>query len=88
MTVVVIGPIVLAYPFVQKYFVKGITIGASKADGLRACAGNRQVRFIDCDCWDHIRPQVHPSSCKAWDWPISDDFYPSLNRNRLSFRKL
>ncbi len=30
MTVVVIGPIVLAYPFVQKYFVKGITIGAIK----------------------------------------------------------
>lgn len=30
MTVVSIGPIICAYPFVQKYFVKGITIGAVK----------------------------------------------------------
>ncbi len=30
LTVVVIGPIVLAYPFVQKYFVKGLTVGAVK----------------------------------------------------------
>jgi putative aldouronate transport system permease protein len=30
LTVVVTGPIVLAYPFAQKYFVKGITIGAIK----------------------------------------------------------
>lgn len=30
LTVVVTGPIVLAFPFVQKYFVQGITIGAVK----------------------------------------------------------
>lgn len=30
MTVVATGPIVFLYPFVQKYFVKGITIGAVK----------------------------------------------------------
>lgn len=30
MAVVAIGPILLVYPFVQKYFVKGITIGAVK----------------------------------------------------------
>lgn len=30
MTVVSIGPVVLFYPFVQKYFVKGLTIGAVK----------------------------------------------------------
>jgi putative aldouronate transport system permease protein len=30
MIVVATGPIVLLYPFVQKYFVKGITIGAVK----------------------------------------------------------
>ena len=28
--VISIGPIVLAYPFFQKYFVKGLTIGAVK----------------------------------------------------------
>jgi len=30
MTVFTIGPVVLFYPFVQKYFVKGITVGAVK----------------------------------------------------------
>lgn len=30
MTVVSVGPIILVYPFVQKYFVKGMTIGAVK----------------------------------------------------------
>jgi putative aldouronate transport system permease protein len=30
MTMVVTGPIIFLYPFVQKYFVKGLTIGAVK----------------------------------------------------------
>lgn len=30
MTVVAIGPILLVYPFIQRYFVKGLTIGAVK----------------------------------------------------------
>ena len=30
MCIVTIGPIVLAYPFFQKYFVKGLTVGAVK----------------------------------------------------------
>jgi len=30
MTVVATGPIMLAYPFIQKYFVQGMTIGAVK----------------------------------------------------------
>lgn len=30
MAIVTIGPIILAYPFFQKYFVKGLTIGAIK----------------------------------------------------------
>ena len=30
MTVVTVGPIILLYPFLQKYFVKGLTIGAVK----------------------------------------------------------
>ncbi|MNY79277.1 hypothetical protein D3C86_2198460 [compost metagenome] len=30
MAIVGIGPIVLAYPFFQKYFIKGLTVGAVK----------------------------------------------------------
>lgn len=30
MTIITIGPIILVYPFVQRYFVKGLTIGAVK----------------------------------------------------------
>lgn len=30
LTIVVTGPIIFAFPFVQKYFVQGITIGAVK----------------------------------------------------------
>ncbi|WP_276357207.1 carbohydrate ABC transporter permease [Cohnella caldifontis] len=30
MTIVAIGPILLAYPFIQRYFVQGLTIGAVK----------------------------------------------------------
>ena len=30
MTVLVTGPIVLLYPFLQKYFIKGLTVGAVK----------------------------------------------------------
>ena len=30
MCLVTIGPIILAYPFFQKYFVRGLTIGAIK----------------------------------------------------------
>ena len=30
MTVISTGPIILVYPFVQKYFIRGITLGAVK----------------------------------------------------------
>jgi multiple sugar transport system permease protein/putative aldouronate transport system permease protein len=28
--IVVIGPIMVAYPFFQKYFIKGLTVGSVK----------------------------------------------------------
>jgi putative aldouronate transport system permease protein len=30
MTLITIGPIVFVYPFLQRYFVKGLTLGATK----------------------------------------------------------
>lgn len=30
MAIVATGPVVLVYPFVQRYFVKGLTVGAVK----------------------------------------------------------
>jgi putative aldouronate transport system permease protein len=30
MAIIAVGPIIFAYPFFQKYFVKGLTIGAVK----------------------------------------------------------
>ena len=30
MVIIAIGPIILAYPFLQKYFIKGLTVGAIK----------------------------------------------------------
>jgi len=30
MATIAIGPIIMAYPFFQRYFVKGLTIGALK----------------------------------------------------------
>lgn len=30
MCILAVGPIILAYPFFQKYFVKGLTVGAIK----------------------------------------------------------
>ncbi|MBC7959592.1 MAG: carbohydrate ABC transporter permease, partial [Vallitaleaceae bacterium] len=30
MGIIGIGPIILAYPFFQKYFIKGLTVGAIK----------------------------------------------------------
>jgi putative aldouronate transport system permease protein len=30
MAVVTVGPIILAYPFFQQYFIKGLTVGAVK----------------------------------------------------------
>ena len=28
--IIVIGPVIIAYPFFQKYFVKGLTVGSVK----------------------------------------------------------
>ena len=28
--IVVVGPVIIAYPFFQKYFIKGLTVGSVK----------------------------------------------------------
>ena len=48
LTVVATGPIVFAYPFVQKYFVQGITIGAVKRMMKSRSA---TLRTVSCKNW-------------------------------------